>query len=37
MDRIAEDGVLPIHYLVDSQGQVQLITEATINWALKSM
>jgi hypothetical protein len=26
--------VLPIHYLVDAQGRVQLITQATINWVL---
>ena len=28
------DGILPIHYLVDDKGQVQLITMATINWVL---
>ena len=28
------DGILPIHYLVDGKGQVQLITMATINWVL---
>ena len=28
------DGILPIHYLVDGKGQVQLITLATVNWVL---
>jgi hypothetical protein len=27
-------GVLPIHYLVDRRGQVQLITQSTINRVL---
>jgi hypothetical protein len=27
-------GILPIHYLVDAQRRVQLITMATVNWAL---
>jgi len=27
-------GILPIHYLMDAQGRVQLITQATINWVL---
>jgi len=27
-------GVLPIHYVVDNKGQVQLITQSTINWVL---
>lgn len=27
-------GIVPTHYLVDSQGRVQLITMATINWVL---
>ena len=27
-------GVLPIHYLVDGKGRVQLITQSTVNWVL---
>ena len=27
-------GILPTHYLVDAQRRVQLITMATVNWAL---
>ena len=27
-------GILPIHYLVDDKAQVQLITQATVNWVL---
>jgi hypothetical protein len=27
-------GVLPTHYLVDSDDRVQLITMSTVNWAL---
>ena len=27
-------GIVPTHYLVDSKGQVQLITMSTINWVL---
>jgi hypothetical protein len=28
------EGIVPIHYLVDDKGQVQLITMGTVNWAL---
>lgn len=30
-------GILPTHYLVDSQGLTQLITQENTNWALKSI
>ena len=30
-------GILPIHYLVDEAGRVQLITQADTNWALQSV
>lgn len=30
-------GVLPTHYLVDSAGRVQLITQSMLNWALQSI
>ena len=30
-------GIVPTHYLVDSQGRVQLITMATVNWTLTSV
>ena len=30
-------GILPIHYLVDSGGRVQLITQETVNWALTKL
>ena len=26
-----------MHYLVDDQGRVQLITKSTVNWALNAM
>jgi hypothetical protein len=28
------ESIVPIHYLVDDKGQVQLITMGTVNWAL---
>jgi arylsulfatase A-like enzyme len=36
MDRYVQtgEGIVPIHYLVDDMGQVQLITMGTVNWAL---
>ena len=36
MDSYVQTGesIVPIHYLVDDQGQVQLITMGTVNWAL---
>lgn len=30
-------GILPTHYMVDEQEQVQLITQENINWALKEL
>jgi hypothetical protein len=30
-------GILPTHYLVDSAGRVQLITQETVNWALTKL
>ena len=30
-------GVVPIHYLVDQAGRVQLITQSTVNWVLSEM
>ena len=30
-------GIVPTHYLVDPQGRVQLITMATVNWALMDL
>jgi hypothetical protein len=30
-------GILPIHYLVDTAGRVQLITHETVNWALTKL
>jgi len=30
-------GILPIHYLVDDGGRVQLITQETVNWALTAI
>lgn len=30
-------GILPIHYLVDEAGRVQLVTQADTNWALQSV
>jgi len=30
-------GIVPIHYLVDSDGRVQLITMSTTNWALEDL
>lgn len=30
-------GIVPTHYLVDSDGRVQLITMSTVNWALTSL
>ncbi len=36
MDSYVQTGesIVPIHYLVDDKGQVQLITMGTVNWAL---
>jgi len=38
MDSYAQigEGIVPIHYLVDDKGQVQLITIGTVNWALSA-
>lgn len=30
-------GIIPIHYLVDGDGRVQLITMSTVNWALSDL
>jgi len=30
-------GVVPTHYLVDTEGRVQLITMSTVNWALSNL
>ena len=30
-------GIVPTHYLVDSEGRVQLITQSFVNWALASL
>ena len=30
-------GILPIHYLLDSQGRVQLVTSSILSWALASV
>jgi hypothetical protein len=30
-------GIVPTHYLVDTEGRVQLITMSTVNWALSSL
>jgi len=30
-------GILPIHYLVDTAGRLQLITQENTNWALAKL
>ena len=30
-------GILPVHYLVDGGGRVQLITQESVNWALTGL
>ena len=30
-------GINPIHYLIDSDGRVQLVTNAITSWALESI
>ena len=30
-------GIVPTHYLVDTEGRVQLITMSTVNWALSNL
>ena len=39
MDSYAQtgSGIVPTHYLVDSDGRVQLITMSTVNWALMEL
>jgi hypothetical protein len=39
LDCYAQTGraIVPIHYLVDSAGRVQLITNSNVNWALRNL
>ena len=39
LDCYAQTGraIVPIHYLVDSAGRVQLITHSNVDWALSTL